>query len=68
MCQKTDWEKGHSKTCASGHTFPQEILDTMRVADLETRKCDAESVPRRVFEKRRDEVFKKFPPPADRER
>ena len=51
-CQKIDWEKGHSKTCASGHTFDQGILDKLRYSPALDR----------------DAIFKQYPPPADRER
>ena len=56
-CQQADWDRGHSATCASGHTFPQEMLDKLR----EIRRI-------KNHERIRDTIFKQFPPPADRVR
>ena len=56
-CQLVDWDRGHSATCASGHTFPQEMLDKLR----EIRRI-------RGHERIRDTIFKQYPPPADRPR
>ena len=56
-CQQADWDRGHSATCASGHTFPQEMLDKLR----EIRRI-------KNHERIRDTIFKQFPPPADRPR
>ena len=52
-------EEGHLTTHPNTFASPTDEGEAHAVADLETRKCDANSVPRRVFEKRRDEVFKK---------
>ena len=55
-CQRVDWDRGHSATCASGHTFPQSLLDSLGRSTF--------------FGK--DEIFRamyeRFPPPADRPR
>ena len=56
-CQLVDWDRGHSTTCASGHTFPQEMLDKLR----EIRRI-------KNHERIRDTIFKQYPPPADRVR
>ena len=56
-CQQADWDRGHSTTCASGHTFPQEMLDKLR----EIRRI-------KNHERIRDTIFKQYPPPADRPR
>ena len=56
-CQLVDWDRGHSTTCASGHTFPQEMLDKLR----EIRRV-------KNHERIRDTIFKQYPPPADRPR
>ena len=56
-CQQADWDRGHSATCASGHTFPQEMLDKLR----EIRRI-------KNHERIRDTIFKQYPPPADRVR
>ena len=56
-CQQADWDRGHSATCASGHTFPQEMLDKLR----EIRRI-------KNHERIRDTIFKQYPPPADRPR
>ena len=56
-CQQADWDRGHSATCASGHTFPQEMLDKLR----EIRR-------RKKHERIRDTIFRQYPPPADRVR
>ena len=39
-CQQVDWDRGHSATCASGHTFPQNLLNDLRVfyVDAESKK------------------------------
>ena len=52
MCQKADWEKGHSKTCASGHT----------PADLETGNSEGDLM--RPRSDRARNFY--FPPPDDR--
>ena len=56
-CQQADWDRGHSATCASGHTFPQEMLDKLR----EIRRI-------KNHERIRDTIFRQYPPPADRVR
>ena len=56
-CQQVDWDRGHSATCASGHTFPQEMLDKLR----EIRRI-------KNHERIRDTIFSQYPPPADRVR
>ena len=57
-CQQVDWDRGHSATCASGHTFPQNLLNDLRVFYV-----DAES--NKIFQK---VAYEQYPPPADRVR
>ena len=57
-CQRVDWDRGHSATCASGHTFPQNLLNDLRVFYV-----DAES--NKIFQK---VAYEQYPPPADRVR
>ena len=57
-CQLVDWDRGHSATCASGHTFPQNLLNDLRVFYV-----DAES--NKIFQK---VAYEQYPPPADRVR
>jgi hypothetical protein len=59
-CQQVDWDRGHSATCASGHTFPQSALDTMREIPLRPNKESLKVI--------RDWAYEMFPPPADRPR
>ena len=39
-CQKKDWDAGHSRTCASGHTWSAAHLDLFR--SLEQERAEAE--------------------------
>ena len=57
-CQLVEWDRGHSATCASGHTFPQNLLNDLRVFYV-----DAES--NKIFQK---VAYEQYPPPADRVR
>ena len=59
-CQRVDWDRGHSANCASGHTFPQSALDTMREIPQRPNKESHKVI--------RDWAYEMFPPPADRPR
>ena len=55
-CQLVDWDRGHSTTCASGHTFPQNLLDSLGRSTF----FGKDEIVRAMYER--------FPPPADRPR
>ena len=65
-CQQVDWDRGHSATCASGYTFPQEKLDTLQ--ELGTLRENLKSAPKDKIDGLRDLMFSHYPPPADRPR
>ena len=68
-CQLVDWDRGHSATCASGHTFPQSVLDTLGEIKENWRNFKGltfENVTN--DESFRDWMYQDFPPPADRVR
>ena len=64
LCQKADW-RSHSRRCAAGHTFPEDVMDCLDFLkyDLEEGTCTADE-----FERALGEIFAQYPPPADRER
>ena len=64
-CQAADWRSGHSRRCAAGHTFPEDVMDCLDFLkfDLEEGTCTADE-----FERALGEIFEQYPPPADRER
>ena len=63
-CQLVDWDRGHSATCASGHTFPQERLDALRALPV-LREC-LKRAPKENHDGRAELIV--YPPPADRPR
>ena len=67
-CQLVDWDRGHSVTCASGHTFPQERLDALRALPV-LRDC-LKMAPKEKHDGRSvlGLMFSEYPPPADRPR
>ena len=64
-CQSADWRSGHSRRCAAGHTFPEDVMDCLDFLkfDLEEGTCTADE-----FERALGEIFEQYPPPEDRER
>jgi len=64
-CQRVDWLTGHSKTCASGHTFPPGPLGGLR--ESKKRASDSKEA-KECYERFRDLIFSQSPPPADRPR
>ena len=64
-CQRIDWLIGHSKTCASGQTFPPGPLGGLR--ESKKRASDSKES-KECYERFRDLIFSQYPPPADRPR
>ena len=74
-CQKADWDRGHSRTCASGYTWSATDLHWFRRFE-EDRVLREQVVddghPSFLFDEGmvllREKLIAKNPPPADRER
>ena len=64
-CQNADWRSGHSRRCASGHAFTEDVLNCIEFLKFnhEDGACTADE-----FERALGEIFEQYPPPADRER
>ena len=80
-CQKKDWDAGHSRTCASGHTWSARDLEMFRLFEQEraqveehsrqspidnaTEECEGFLT---IIEEGKQRLIAKNPPPADRVR
>ena len=64
-CQNADWRSGHSRRCASGHAFTEDVLNCIEFLKFnhEDGACTDDE-----YEHALQAIFDDIPPPADRER
>ena len=62
-CQNADWRSGHSRRCASGHAFTEDVLNC-----IEFLKFNHKDGAKDEYEHALQAIFDDIPPPADRER
>jgi hypothetical protein len=64
-CQHADWRRGHSRRCASGHAFTEDVLNCIELLKFnhEDGACTDDE-----YELALQAIFDDIPPPDDRER